>query len=119
MTLDLTKPCMTRDGLKVEFITTSGREPYQLIGYVGDGSSIVEWRRDGKRLPSHETQMDLINVPEPKRVVDFWVNVYLGKRGDVATHSTKEGATRWADDTCIDCIHIRYTEGKGAEVIND
>ena len=119
MTLDLFKPVMIRNGSKTEMITTHGREPYPLIGYVGDENHVVEWRGDGRRLSSHETEMDLINVPEPKRVVNFWVNVYLGKRGDVATHSTKEGATRWADDTCIDCIHIRYTEGKGAEVIND
>ena len=116
MTLDLTKLVMTRDGLKVEFITTSGREPYQLIGYVGDGSSIVEWRRDGKRLPSHETQMDLINVPEPKRVVDFWLTAHEG--GNLWTHVTLEEAAQF---TCnlIATIHIRWTEGKGAEVIND
>ena len=117
MTLDLTKLVMTRDGRKVELITTSGREPYSIIGYVDDG--VVEWKNDGRRLSSHETRMDLVNVPEPKRVVDFWVNVYPYNYTNVATHSTKEDATHWADDTRIDCIHIRWTEGNGAGIVND
>ena len=119
MTLDLTKPVQTRDGVNVELINTRGREPYPILGYIGDSSTIVGWQSNGRRPSSHETTVDIINVPEPKRVVDFWVNVYPDNRGDVATHTTKEDATRWADDTRIDCIHVRWTEGKGAEVIND
>ena len=48
MTLDLFKPVMIRNGSKTEMITTHGREPYPLIGYVGDENHVVEWRGDGR-----------------------------------------------------------------------
>ena len=119
MTLDLAKPIMTRDGQPVEIITTKGRYPeFPIVGYIGSSEYLELWALDGSNR-NVRGRADLVNVPEPKRVMDFWVNVYPDNRGDVATHSTKEDATRWADDTRIDCIHIRWTEGNGAEIVND
>mgnify|MGYP001600518957 FL=1 len=119
MTFDLAKPIMTRDGQPVEIITTKGRYPeFPIVGYIGSSEYLELWALDGSNR-NVRGRADLVNVPEPKRVVDFWVNVYPDYRGNVATHTTKEDANYWADDTCADCFHIRWTEGKGAEVIND
>ena len=114
MIIDLAKPVMTRDGRKVELITTSGREPYPLIGYIDNGTCAIMWKRDGRRVSSHETYVDLINVPEPKRVVDFWVT--FDRVGGAWMHSSRKEAE---DYTSAAISHIRWTEGKGAEVIND
>ena len=119
MTLDLTKPVQTRDGQPVKIITTEGRYPeFPIVGYIGSSEYLELWALDGSNRMTRRCD-DLVNVPEPKHVVDFWVNVYPDNRADVATHSTKKDATHWADDMRIDCIHIRYTEDKGAEIIND
>ena len=45
--LDLTKPLQTRDGRPVTLITTQGREPWPLVGYVGSYQDIYKWEADG------------------------------------------------------------------------
>ena len=117
MTFDPTKPVQTRDGRKVELITTKGREPWVLVGYIDDGAQVVEWLKDGRRIQSQDIGMDLINVPETAEVMDFWVNVYNGNVG--SAWNTKYDADRAAGrgNERKTCIHVRWTEGKGAEIV--
>ena len=117
MTFDPTKPVQTRDGRKVELITTKGREPWVLVGYIDDGTQVVEWLKDGSRMQSHDIGIDLINVPEPAKVVNRYLNVY--KYGMSTTHESRQRADEHTGENRLACIHIRWTEGKGAEIIND
>ena len=117
MTLDLTKPVQTRDGRKVEIVTTKGREPYPVLGFIGELSFPTGWSADGAfelGTPSHH---DLINTPEPKRVVDFWAHVYADGSGKLL--ASKAGPDIWGKVERITRVHVRWTEGRGAEIIND
>lgn len=67
MTLDLTKPLQTRDGRKVEIITTKGREPYQVLGYIAGMTGVCEWTQNGDyRLGMAPAPENLINTPVPR-----------------------------------------------------
>ena len=117
MTLDLTKPVQTRDGQPVEIITTKGRYPeFPIVGYIGSSEYLELWALDGSNR-NVRGRADLVNVPKPKRVVDFWVNAYPLSISGV--HLSKKLAEINKTGERLDCVHIRYTEGKGAEVIND
>jgi hypothetical protein len=46
--IDFTKPVETVTGIPVQIISTSGREPYPVVGYVGEHSLCLdEWTSDG------------------------------------------------------------------------
>ena len=46
--IDFTKPVETVTGIPVQIISTSGREPYPVIGYVGERSlATQEWTAGG------------------------------------------------------------------------
>jgi hypothetical protein len=46
--IDFTKPVETVTGIPVQIISTSGREPYPVVGYVGEHSlCLEEWTSDG------------------------------------------------------------------------
>jgi hypothetical protein len=65
--IDITKPLYTVAGsYRVELISTAGREPYVLIGYVGNeyDNSLYAWTRDGKNFEGCESGFDLINYDE-------------------------------------------------------
>ncbi len=76
MILDLDKPLQTRDGSPVTLITTKGREPWPLVGYIGDASIPSSWRSSGRAFPDKTHQRDLTNVPEPKRTGTVWTVIY-------------------------------------------
>ena len=66
---DFAKPVQTRSGVPVELVTTEGRYPYPLVGYIDADHIVSYWSCDGLfqgRKDNHD--YDLINVPE-KRVV--------------------------------------------------
>ena len=63
--LDLTKPLQTVSGRPVTLITTKGREPWPLVGYiVGMKRVTVTWKQDGAFQPIGENELDLINTPD-------------------------------------------------------
>lgn len=57
----------TRDGRKVEIITTKGREPLPIVGYRGDNRMPVNWTAEGRwwvDFPEHDS--NLILPPAPR-----------------------------------------------------
>ena len=56
---------------------------------------------------------DIINIPEPKRSGEVWVNVYVG--GDKSVHDTREIADEFAKRPCISRFSRPWTEGEGLE----
>ena len=66
----------TRVGRKVEIITTKGREPQPIVGYVGEDSGAEDWSNDGIFYrDGRESCLDLILPPAPRV---YYVNVYSG-----------------------------------------
>ena len=65
--IDFSKPVQTRDGRKVEIITTNGRGLWTVVGYVGNEAITRHWRGDGASFTERQN-FDLINVPEPRMV---------------------------------------------------
>jgi hypothetical protein len=69
--IDITKPVRTRDGTPVEIISNKGREPYTLVGYIGNGRELDEWAADGAYLTGTKSNNDLENYePEPWKLSD-------------------------------------------------
>lgn len=66
----------TRDGRKAEIISTKGREPQPVIGYIGEEPTAQSWNIDGRYfLDAQECGRDLILPPAPRV---YYVNVYSG-----------------------------------------
>ena len=64
----------TRDGQKVEIITTKGRSPCPVAGYIGELAEVREWHADGAYLsPRDGHPYDLILPPAPRV---YYANVY-------------------------------------------
>jgi hypothetical protein len=64
MMLDFNKPIQTRDGRKVEILTSKGREPYPIVFYV-EGQNLPQTRPiTGKSLSNIERPSDLINYEQ-------------------------------------------------------
>jgi len=78
----------TRDGRKVEIITTKGREPQPVIGYAGLHTNPSSWCANGKYLSEgtgHKT--DLILPPAPRV---YYANLY--PNGFLNGHNSLENA---------------------------
>jgi hypothetical protein len=64
----------TRDGQKVEIITTKGRSPCPVAGYIGELAEVREWHADGAYLsPCDGHPYDLILPPAPRV---YYANLY-------------------------------------------
>ena len=117
--LDLTKPLSTRDGRPVTLITTQGREPWPLVGYVMDEVSVTIWMNNG-RFDVIKSGRDLINIPEPKRSGEVWVSVYDSPDGGVAFayYHKKEDSDKDAaasNPRPIARFSYKWTEGEGSD----
>ena len=104
----------TVDGQPVTLVSVKGREPWALVGYMVDNPSPRCWKVNGEFSPGgYESALDLINIPEPKRSGEVWVNVYVG--GDKSVHDTREIADEFAKRPCISRFSRPWTEGEGLE----
>ena len=111
--LDLAKPLQTRDGRPVTLISVKGRALWPIVGYIGDDAIPVRvWKSNGSYLRSVElSPSDLINVPEPKRSGEVWVNIYPD--GTSATWSRREYADNCSGESRIACVRVPWTKGEG------
>ena len=107
----------TRDGRSVTLIATEGREPWPLVGYTGDDSAIHCWTATGTfwSVPPADGEF-LINIPEPKRSGEIWMNQFdvMGR----TVHDTREEADKFVEfigDKRIACVGVSWTEGEGLE----
>ena len=102
----------TCDGRPVTLITTKGREPWPLVGYIEDGTNPWSWKADGKAT---QEQDDLINNPEPKRSGRVWVQVWLGLDGDLCCSArfNKPSRETGLPNLAVKCVP--WTEGEGLE----
>lgn len=83
----------TRDGRKVEIISTKGREPFPVVGYRDDNRMPVNWTAEGRRWADcSEHESDLILPPAPNV---FYFNKYESVIGN--PHTTVESARRVRD----------------------
>ena len=80
----------TRDGRKVEIITTKGRSPCPVAGYIGELAEVREWHADGAYLsPRDGHPYDLILPPAP---MVLHANLY--PNGILNGHKSLENALR-------------------------
>ena len=108
--IDIKKKYKTRNGHEVTLVTTEGRGPYPVIGYIGMGVLSTCWNKAGKAPWSSD--LDLVEVKEVKTATG-WVNVYSDGRH--AAHPTKEEADDYAEEHRLACkeVTFEYTEGEG------
>lgn len=67
----------TRDGRKVEIISTKGREPRPVVGYVGNDPDSLDWNASGVfQRDGWECYLDLILPPAPRV---YYANGYEGQ----------------------------------------
>lgn len=68
---------------------------------------------------------DIISEWHEPRTSEFWVNVYLydgkkvwfGYKYSSKSEADQQAAKSNLSEFRLDCIHIKWTEGKGAEII--
>ncbi len=69
--IDFTKPVQTCETppRPVEIVTTKGREPQRVVGYISAELHIRTWGSDGRYYSNGggTSVIDLQNVPEPKK----------------------------------------------------
>lgn len=106
----------TRDGRPVTIITMMGRTPWPLVGYIDDSPKPHTWGRDGMFCgpTGLRGSLDLVNIPEPKRSGEVWVNIYPGGIAHYVC-GTRLEADQAAADTRIACVRVPWTEGEGLE----
>lgn len=63
----------TRDGRKVEIITTKGRGTHPVVGYVGKEVFPKTWPANGKFFGHSPSDYDLILPPKPRA---YYANLY-------------------------------------------
>ena len=84
----------TRDGRKVEIITTKGRSPLPVVGYIDYGALPSIWGAYGNYF-QHDAREHGINlILTPKSEV-FYLNKYRHLIGN--PHATEESARRGRD----------------------
>lgn len=106
----------TRDGKDVVIYTDKGQGLFNLVGEMLCGIEwcTASWNR-GAFLSKGESDNDLISPPPPKRVLDFWVNVYGDGllSGDIyMSESTANIAAASSRTACVHIVH-EYTPGEG------
>lgn len=99
----------TRDGRLVTFALINGR----LVGCIGNHDSVLEWNHEGERPFPGKSILDLINIPEPKRSGEVWVNFY--PNGNSGVCSSREYADKCAYVGRLACVRVPWTEGDGLE----
>ena len=110
----------TVDGTHVVLITTQGREPWPLVGYVADSSHPSSWGSDGRFDDNNVPSRDLINTPESKRSGEVELMVYEElhppHKGAITTYAVPVGKDP-NDDKSMRLIHksgpYKWTEGDG------
>lgn len=107
MTIDYTKPVTTRNGQKVEIITSNARcDTWKVMGYVGDSLQVDNWQLDGKYShTAEESEFDLVQKQE------LWVNVYEGNYAR-AFLSKKHAEETSKTPPTIARIRVEYTPGQ-------
>ena len=107
MSIDFNKPVRTKSGIPVQIITTNGREPYSVVGYIGDDESPGTWTADGVLRFGSGDELDLENFKKRG-----WINIYpedagyLWKNWTHNIYATKTEADSFALGTRIACIEI-------------
>ena len=103
----------TRDGRPVTLIATNGREPWPLMGYVAGESIVSIWPKDGV----WGGDSDLINIPEPKRGGEVWVNIYdnSGPTAHYRRHCADYTSGEDPRSKRIASIRVEWIEGEGLE----
>ena len=119
--IDFTKPVQTRDGRKVELLTTNGRGEFCVIGYVGKEESPRRWDNSGNHYLS-VSDLTLENVPES---IKCFINIHQLLQSQLYTTSSflsaKEAKKhqKWMRDVygsdvkLITYKKITCTEGEG------
>ena len=101
----------TRDGRPVKLITTRGREPWTNVGYIVNDVTPNVWRANGfYHLGDIPYELDLINIPEPKRSGEVWVNFFIETNGNVNATNAE-----WTHSEKIARVLVPWAEGEGLE----
>lgn len=113
-TFDINKPFKTRDGRNVHLYSKNANGPFPIHGVVDGNYAPYGWRKDGTFTWHQNHPLDLVNMPE-RRKVKVWINVY--PPGLYACHGLREEADNKAAADRIACIEreIEYTVGEGLE----
>lgn len=116
--IDWNKPVRTVvRSVPVTILTTQFKADQPVVGILHEieGDELHTWSQEGAFSQfGRPSALDLENVPEMKRTVKFWLNVYGDAVGQNACHATREGADAFAaHNRRFACIKIEATEGEG------
>lgn len=111
--IDFKKPVQTGLGRPVSILTTNGRGPFPVVGYIGDGVALFSWSKTGLFSSVPNQDLDLINVPEKRTA---YVNIVNGAKRVRLYRTAQEAASAFDQDgPLIARVKIEYTEGQRDE----
>lgn len=117
MTIDCSKLtpgqiCVTRGCGEAEYIGKSIKWGWHVF-YIHHQGDLEIIRSDGKYREAENSELDIISIKKPKRVLDCWVKIQSSGVGYIAHDIGKDFETQPSD--VIACLHIvqEYEEGEG------
>jgi hypothetical protein len=96
--IDITKPVRTKDGQRVEIFSDKGREPYPLIGYIGDSTALGTWTKKGMFFEQESSHHDLENY-EPEPQPEEWAAEKAAFAAGKAIQYRSDNAPDWTDSS--------------------
>lgn len=119
MSIDFTKPVQTCDGRKVRIMCTdascnSGGLLQPIVGWVEGTPQPAAWCLDGRFNPnSGSSEMDLTNIPPPKKKAKVFVELRLDREGrDLYGVATVDRQPHKADNIVLasTTVELEYEE---------
>jgi hypothetical protein len=107
--LDLTKPLQTKAQRPVRILSTEGKEPYPIVGYIGDSPRPTAWTQEGK-CHNDAPVANLENVPPVRHV--RYLNIYSNDTGYASREEADRLAATVKHAQRIACIRYEFIEGQ-------
>jgi len=125
MTFDLTKPVQTRNGCKSKIISTDYKGDQPIIAIIEDeeGNQDIEtFCNDGSyhhnddygnhHCDDEKCEMDLINIPEQKKIDLHWGGIYKTKNGNLCIVIDPDEDLNNPHKHGISCIRVLMANGR-------
>jgi hypothetical protein len=109
MTIDFTKPVVTRSGKAVKILTTEALGDFPVFGNIYDATCTLSFMADGNYFDEgYEHENDLMNVPE---VVVRYANLYSSGHTSIYKTRYDADANVIHPKDRLSCVRIEIKEG--------
>jgi len=112
--IDLNQPLETVGGEPFVLLSTEGRGPFNIIGYVGDRDYVMNFNDKGDPASNHPA-FKLRNIPKKPLEKEVYFNVYTASDDGLACspqYGSRKEADEGASTTRVGCVKVKLAEGQ-------